>query len=599
MYMLEISKITLQNFLSYGDYETTLELDSLNTCLILGELADGEDMDVSENSNGAGKSAVVNAILWCLFGRTMHKSNPGDKVINYYTGKNCKVEILFKNGDKLIRTRNCDGHNDLLLIKDGQDVSLGTTKMQQAMLNKELGLDWDLFCGSTFFSQFGGSWMSMSDMKRKEALEREFHMDRIKIYATIAKEKRDKAEAEQSRVQNEIMRNQALITQYQREIDNLAEASDNFESEKRNRLEDAVLTYKRLKESRDSIELIDIDILKQKHAEVDALEDRLRTHERAISNLTKQYNKLLVEIDHKAALIRKWKSKGDFCPSCEQSIPESHIKDKIGDPQKELRDLKDKANQLDADISSKSEKLELAWTKVKAKRPEMTIADATRNNDEWERRNENLNTQSLAIKKIKEEKNHYGRSIDNIKSEIEKCRSIIDDLDNRVSKLDTILNHLSYIYKAYHDRRKIKSHILQEYVPYLNERVAHYLNMFKISDLKIEFTNALSIKSNLWGYEFYSGGERKRVDVSIMLALFDLHYIMYGRQCNIMVFDEVDQHLDKKGAEIFADLIRSDFASKVDTILVISHRPDMKGMFSTEITVRREDRFSKIYEVIT
>ena len=80
--------------------------------------------------------------------------------------------------------------------------------------------------------------------------------------------------------------------------------------------------------------------------------------------------------------------------------------------------------------------------------------------------------------------------------------------------------------------------------------------------------------------------------------MFDLHALMYGRHCNLIIFDEVDGRLDVNGAEIFADIIRSDFAGKVDSILVISQRVDMRGSLSSEIKITREDRFSRVAEIL-
>ena len=81
--MLELKSLLLRNYSSYGDYDTIIELDELGLCLITGEVHDGsENSDEQKFSNGSGKSSIVEAILWCLFGRTMRVAQPGDKVIN-------------------------------------------------------------------------------------------------------------------------------------------------------------------------------------------------------------------------------------------------------------------------------------------------------------------------------------------------------------------------------------------------------------------------------------------------------------------------------------------------------------------------------------
>lgn len=137
----------------------------------------------------------------------------------------------------------------------------------------------------------------------------------------------------------------------------------------------------------------------------------------------------------------------------------------------------------------------------------------------------------------------------------------------------------------------------------LNERVKYYLECFKC-DITFAFKDNLSIESSLWGYENCSGGERKRIDLSVMFALHDLYLGIYGRQCNVMVLDEVDGRLDTTGIESLIDIINNDFAgekterSKPGTIFVISHRSEMEEAFPSKIYVKRgKDRLSQIEEI--
>lgn len=81
-----------------------------------------------------------------------------------------------------------------------------------------------------------------------------------------------------------------------------------------------------------------------------------------------------------------------------------------------------------------------------------------------------------------------------------------------------------------------------------------------------------------------------------MLAMFDFHEQMYGRQCNLLVLDEVDGRLDDDGIDSLINIIKNDLAPKVETILIISHRNLMHDTFPRELKVTRTDRFSQILE---
>lgn len=596
--MLEINTLTIKNFWSYGDHKTTIKLDDLGPCLITGEVNDGfdEETDLRKTSNGAGKSALVESILWCLFGRTMRIPNPGDKVINFFTKKDCVVELTFKNGDKLRRTRNVDGHNDLLFIKDGEDISLGTSKMEQERLNKILGLDFDIFTGSTFFSQFGRSWMEISDQKRKEALEREFRLDRIQTYASVAKSRLDKAKQEQDRINSQLDNLGDKLSYAKSQITKFKESSDKFDEQKRERLKHTQQLIEEAIKSRDAIELADVDAIKSKWDLYKRIVEKINEKQSSIYNLERQQRKLEGDADHQESLIKKWKGKGEICGSCEQLISQDHIAEKLNTPRIRLKEIKQQINNLTSKINDMQQLINKARKSAESRKPNITVAQAQATYKDRERYEKQIRAYEKTAEKIASEENQYDGTVRELRFKTKELEKQIEEIKKRLAKFDKLIIHLNYIYRAYHDRRKIKSYLLSEYIPYLNSRINYYLSKFGL-DLNIEFTNALGIKTDTWGYQQFSGGECKRFDVAMMLAMFDLHALMYGRHCNLIVFDEVDGRLDVSGAEIFADIIRSDFIDKVDSILVISQRIDMRGSLSSEIKVAREDRFSRIAEI--
>jgi exonuclease SbcC len=117
----------------------------------------------------------------------------------------------------------------------------------------------------------------------------------------------------------------------------------------------------------------------------------------------------------------------------------------------------------------------------------------------------------------------------------------------------------------------------------------------------LEFNSFLQTKSDQWPYEFWSGGEKTRINLAIQFAIFNLHQSIYESQCNVLVFDEVDGKLDTDGINGFVNLLYKDFIDssnegKPDTILVISHKNEMRDMFPTKMLVVKDGRVSRIEE---
>lgn len=600
----EIKELLIRNFLSFGDYDTIIRLDGLRSCLITGQIL-GVESEGEEDSNGAGKSTFVNAILWCLFGKTMHSENPGDKVVNWVTKKDCLVRITFKNDDTLSRTRKgIDGHDEILYHKSGEsDITLGTNLMQQRELNRLLNLDYAIFRGSVFFAQYGKSWMEMSDVKRREALEREFHLDRIQLYADYAKEKKQEAEKEQEKLRVRVTTSQHTITTLKNEVRELEEASATFDSDKQEQLSQAQQRLDQLVASRDEVVIPDIEVLRTKWVVVAKAFSLLSQKEETLSALDSKRRQLTNDIVLQEAAIKRWSTKVDkICGECDRPFDSEYIGTKTDTPIKQLTKLKADLATTSEKATGERQKIGAVRSKLEVKQPSQTVREAEGEVREWQRREQAVKGQQTTIAKIQATENKYGASIERIAGKIDAAQKIIDETLEQMRSYDHTILHWNYIYKVYSDRRKIKGRILREFIPYLNERVNHYLDRFGMK-LRIEFTDGMGVRSNYWGYEFFCGGERKRVDVAIMLAMFDLHNLMYGRQCNVVVLDEVDGRLDKKGARLLADIVRNDIASKVDSVLIISHRLDMRGAFESEIKIQKDspepEGLSRLLEVVT
>ena len=595
--MLEIKTVEWRNFMSYGDYDTILDIDDLGQCLITGSVT-GQDNASEEaaevkKSNGAGKSTIPNVILWTLFGKTMHSANPGDKIVNHFSGKDCKCKVTFKNGDYIIRTRKLGGKNELIYVKDGDETNLisdtlSTLKNQQSSLNAVFGLDWELLCGSMFFNQYSKPWMEMADGTRKKAIERALHVDRFHYRAKVAKNKTDT-------IENKIESNERSIQQLKEQLQTLnenlqstKESLDNFDSSRELRRIEAINNAKNIKIKQDEITKVDVEKLKAKWAIISQIKSKISDLQDKVNLINRSMAELRVTMSSYESKINLWVEKsGKICGECEQDVPNSHTEDKI-------KPYKEKLDSIISKIDLKEqekEELESQIVKIKelleSKTPKMTIDEALSTNERHERYNEDIKRYLSLAESIKSEPNPHTNSIGKIESLITGINQKVKDLNKERDDLDFLFKHYKYVYKAWSDRNKIKSLIFKDHLPFINERLKYYLNVFGL-DIHIELNSSLGIKSNLWGYEFESGGERKRTDVAFMLSMFDFHEQMYGRQSNILVLDEVDGRLDDDSIDSLINIIKNDLANKVSTILIISHRNMMYDTFTKEIVVKRE-----------
>lgn len=601
--MLELKSISWKNFLSYGDYVTTLELDKLGKCLITGEVTDS--LQVNDNpssirkSNGAGKSTIPNVIQWVLFGRTMHSRNPGNNIVNWFTGKDCWAKLTFKNGDTITRTRNTEGKNELIYSKDGDEISfisdtLSTATLQQQQLNKTFGLDWEVFCGSVFFNQYGKPWMEMADATRKKAIERILHVDRFVYYAQCCKSKCDNLDKLVEKINTKIETQNAEISRLENELNRVRTASDNFAENRKNRRKELEETLKEEENKLSSFELPEIAKLEAKWNVVDKIKDKINSLRRDKIVLNSESTETKSTIDSLKSKINSWKLKsGKMCASCEQSVAADHISAKIDPYEKNLNEALLEYEQQLLKLSKLNQTIKDAEQLLESRMPSMSLIEAKSVIDRYNIIKKNIERLKSTIEKIESEANPHSDTISEIEQKITDTKTDIGKLQEEYQRSELLNRHYHYVYKAYNDRTKIKSFIFRDHIPFINQRLKHYLDIFEL-DIKIELTEGLGITSNMWGYDFESGGERKRTDVAFMLAMFDFHEQMYGRQCNILVLDEVDGRLDDDGIDALIKIITTDLAHRVETILIISHRNMMFDTFPMELKVIRNDRYSRL-----
>lgn len=583
--------------MSYGDYDNYLELDSLGQCLITGEVT-GEDKSAFnesgslsiKKSNGAGKSTIPNVILWTLFGRTMHSSNPGDKVINWFTGKDCKGKLTFKNGDYILRTRNSEGFNELSFVKDGDEFStsvLSTSKNQQAELNKAFNLDWEILCGSMFFNQYSKPWMEMADQTRKKAIERVLHVDRFEYRAKVAKIKCDKLDADVKKLRSKIDESKRNSLYIANEITRVTEARDKFNAGRKERIDSIIRSAEAILEKRNLIILPDLDKLQAKWDVIHKIKKKIEMMQTEANNNSRKIASLEGTASSLRQRIKSWKDKaGKTCGLCEQPVPSTHIASKSEPLQEELDKKLLEIDEESKILESNLAKIEAAKKSVAEKTPELTMTGARQIHMQWESYDDEYNRLLKSAERVKTELNPHDDTLTELAERQTKHSGDVESFEEEIERVEYLNRHYNYIYKAWNDRTKIKSFVFQEHIPYINRRLKHYLDVFGL-DIQVELTPALGVTSNLWGYEFESGGERKRTDVAFMLAMFDFHEQMYGRQSNVLVLDEVDGRLDDDGIDSLINVIKNDLADRVETIMVISHRNMMHDTFPRELCVKR------------
>jgi len=599
--MLEISKFSWSNFLSFGDYVSTIDLSTFRECLITGAIEDENGNVLEGRSNGAGKSNVIAALQWTLFGRTAHASNPGNKIRNHFTKGDTWGKIVLENGDSILRTRKADGTTEVVFYHAGEEQcmmadTLGTLKAQQAKLSQAFNLDWDIFSKSVFFSCFDKPWMQMSDQKRKEVLERLLKLDRLAYYAksaagragTDSAEMQAQKEAVQSRIQ--------FLTDLKTQTESQKAAAEQFEANRQARINTKIAHKEQVNQTLMGCACYDLERIESDWVQYNTMKNKmvekintLQVKRNEVANCYNYSSRRALDLQRE---IDAWESKlGTVCRSCGQPVADGHIHDQTNPKTEEKRGLEQQLPTQKQQIDRMDQMIQTANEAMEKNKPEYEYNFAKSQMDYRQNLINQMSMIDAEIEAIKAETPPNIQAMSDLRTSLMRIKGEIEIHKAKAEELEERIIHLEYIRKAYSDRSKVKRDIVVEHIPFINERLRYYLDILDL-DVKIQLTDSLGIESNYWGYEFQSYGEKRRTDVAMMFSTFDLHEQLYGRQCNVLALDEVDGQMDRQGIDSLIHIIKNDLSNRAGSIFIISHMDTMQSVFGSEIRVRKRGKLS-------
>jgi len=580
--------ITFQNILSFGALPTTIRFES-GISLISGK-------------NGEGKSSILDALSFCLYGQPYRKI----KIKELQNRKNktdlkVSCEFVVDGKDNILITR-CMNPDKISIEKNGEDIDLlSSKKLNQDEIDKIIGINYQMFKQVISLAvNYNKPFLSQTLNEKREIVEQIFN---IVIFGQMLKllKKRNV----DSKTKNEINnRSLVLVEQHikslRKRISELKDAHNNFQVNKDKDIENI---DKKIKEYMS--EKIEIDrnyqesMNNHKNEDNNNLLDNLNTYknekEIVIKNINE--NEYIIKSSEK---MKTSIGEYDKCPVCNTKITEDHKKIEI--------------ERLTNEIDSKIKILEILKVERTYKEKEIEIIEKLifDINDN----NQKIKNLENALAKIEKEISHNEEhrnevlerkldiDVNSIENELELKKSEYKILwnDNKLLKQNLINND---IIQNILSENGIKAYFFKKLIPILNKKINEYIKIFELPII-IQFDefmnetiyNMDNLRSNI-SYHAYSEGEKKRIDMSILLSFINITKTISNWNCNILMIDELlDSAIDENGLEkLVWSLKNLTYESKNLSIYIISHRiqQDYISQFKNCINVQKNSNgFSEV-----
>ena len=568
--MILFEKVRWKNFLSTGNQYTEVNFQKSATTLIVG-------------TNGTGKSTVLDALTFSLFGKPFRKINK-PQLVNTVNEKDCRVEVEFSIGTtnwKVIRGIKPAvfeiWRNDSLL-----DQSAAALDQQKWLEQNVLKMNYKSFTqivilGSSTFVPF----MQLTAANRREVIE---DLLDIKIFTSMNNILKDKIRQVKEEVRTLDLKKESLSDK--------VEMQTNFieEIEKRGK--------KNIQDRKTKISNLDTEILAYMK-ENSVIEEDIFKYTKEQENVTgateklKKLGNLKGKISQKVLTItkeHKFFTENSVCPTCTQPIEEDFRINKIDDAQSRAQELQSGYKELEEAIKNEQER-ERQFTALSK--------EITKLNNGISQNNTRISGCQRQIRDLESEVQRLTDNLANRNTEHEKLETFKDNLkttyDELVSKKDTI-NYYDFSYSLLKDGG-VKTKIIKKYLPLINQQVNRYLQMM---DFYINFTLDEEFNETVqspihedFSYASFSEGEKQRIDLALLFTWREVAKFKNSVATNLMILDEVfDSSLDGQGTEEFLKIIR--FVVKDANIFVISHKSGMDDRFEDVIRFEKIKGFSRM-----
>ena len=567
--MINFKKITWSNFLSTGQHPTTVNLDQKQTTLIIG-------------SNGAGKSTILDALTFVLYGKSFRKINKA-QLINSTNDKDTLVEIEFDLNSTEWKIKRGIKPNIFKIYRNDEelDQSHSANDQQKWLEQNVLKMNYKSFTqivilGSSTFVPF----MQLPVSSRREVVE---DLLDIKIFSSMNDVIKGKIRSIREEVKTLDLKKESLMDK----VDMQKNFIDKIESQSKEDVDSKSQKIDSLNEEvekcfAESMEKEDIlSKLKEQLTEFENAQERLREYGSIKGKLSQRIQTLVKE--------HKFFSDNTVCPTCDQNIEESFRVNRISDSQNKAEELREGFEKLQSAI--KDEELRESQFKLLSSQISKTLNDISSFNVQ-------ITGYQKQIRGLESEIQTITSQVENRNIEHQKLEELRDNLnktyDDLVKSKDKI-SYYDFIYSLLKDGG-VKAKIINKYLPLINQQVNKYLQLM---DFYINFTLDNEFNETVespihedFSYSSFSEGEKMRIDLALLFTWREIARVKNSVNTNLLIMDEVfDSSLDGFGTDEFLKIIR--YIIKDANIFVISHKTGMEDRFDDVVKFEKHKGFSR------
>jgi len=578
--MIQIKNLTVKNFMSVGNSTQAVDFDRTDLTLVLGE---NLDLGGDGSRNGTGKTTIINALSYALYGQALSNIRK-DNLVNKTNGKNMLVSLDFIVGAQEYRIERGRKPNVLRFYVNNKEQEItddaqGDSRETQDAIEHTLGLSHDMFKHILALNTYTEPFLSLKANDQRTIIEQ-------LLGITMLSERADRIKELNKQTKDAITQEEFRIRAVQEANKRIEEQ---IESLKRRQTlwttkhgEDIAELEKALK----ALQNIKIESEIQAHKDHKEWDQKRKD----INELSTQISRVKMDISREEKLAAKLSKEIETlenheCHTCGQAFHDSKHQQVMEAKQTELAT----ARQSGTEYSTLLSELEATHTTLgQLGKPPKMFYDKESDAIQHQATVSNLE-QQIATKQT--ETDPYTEQIEEMTGKA--LQEISYDPLNELTRLQ---EHQDFLLKLLTSKDSfIRKKIIEQNLSYLNARLTHYLDRVGLPHTVV-FQNDLTVSIEELGRELdfdnLSRGERNRLILSMSWAFRDVFESLY-QPINLLFIDEmIDNGLDTQGVESSLALLKQMSRERHKSIWLVSHRDELSGRVENILKVVKENGFT-------
>ena len=578
--MIQIKNLTVRNFMSVGAATQGIDFDRNDLTLVLGE---NLDLGGDGSRNGTGKTTIINALSYALYGQALSNIRK-DNLVNKTNGKNMLVSLDFSVNGQEYRIERGRKPNVLRFYinnehKAAEDEAQGDSRETQDAIERVMNMSHDMFKHVLALNTYTEPFLSLKANDQRTIIEQ-------LLGITLLSERADAIKELNKSTKDAIQAEEFRIRAVQEANKRIEEQIESLRKRQRLWIAKRDEDVGKLEQAIADLEHIDIDAEVQAHRDLEAfhikkksLDDATRYIRQIDADDTK-LNKLLDKLKTEIEALDAHR-----CHSCGQDLHD--------DKQDELKQAKQALVQETA--------LQLLANDTQRQGHEDTIAQIG-----------TLGTAPTVFYDSLEQALNHRNTVETLRKDLTSRQADADPYEEQISdmqgqalqvvsydtlnELTRVQDHQDFLLKLLTSKDSfVRKKIIDQNLSYLNARLTHYLDRIGLPHT-VKFQNDLTVSIEELGRELdfdnLSRGERNRLILSMSWAFRDVWESLYS-PINLLFIDElIDNGLDTQGVENALALLKKMSRERHKSIWLVSHRDELAGRVENILKVIKENGFT-------